>query len=267
MSPPHASDMADTPTGTRFIPLQSFILSTSRCNEATSITKTAEPQYAVTSSAPTTEVPPNPMFHEATDLSLTTGTNKCQDLLLEYLRQRDLTSPVPPTYTAIHLAADYISRLLNAKDVAFYFHGGFAILKLSSANRQTADLDMVVKNGADGYGVFLDLIDTEAAIVQNKEVSDDIFVIVQNGLTMEAVPVDVQPSGWGGTFPDILEETTVVQNGLKFLAPDYILKAKIGCLGNEDRYSRKGGNDMIDALALYDTCVKENRIPVFGMQD
>ena len=123
-----------------------------------------ELQCTLVFSTTTTNVSVNLMYQETTDLSLT--NNKCQDLFLEYLRQRDLNYPISPTCTAIHLAANFLSCLLNTGGVSFYFHGGFAILKLSSANRQTADLDMVVENGAEGYGVILGAINKEASIVQ-----------------------------------------------------------------------------------------------------
>lgn len=58
----------------------------------------------------------------------------------------------------LYNCAMYLHRELNRHNVPYYFLGGFACINVAMTARTTADIDIAVPNGQNGYGVLLEIL-------------------------------------------------------------------------------------------------------------
>lgn len=129
----------------------------------------------------------------------------------------------------------------------YYFCGGFACITVAMTARTTADIDIAVPSGDEGYGVLLDIFSRYPFITDTDHYlpGSHYFFVESSGRFVE---VDGILAGFM-SFPKI-EEANIIRVGplqLNILSPAGLLKLKLSSWANTTR--RKGpkrNGDMTD---------------------
>lgn len=147
----------------------------------------------------------------------------------------------------------FLHTELNKHNVPYYFCGGFACINVGMTARTTADIDIVVPNGEQGFGILLDIL-SRAPFIQDKTETlpkDTYYFYVES--TGNFVEVDSIIAGFMA-YPS-LNEARIVKAGaqmqLNFLEPAGLLRLKLSSWANESR--RKGpkrSGDMSDITSI-----------------
>ncbi|KAL1849367.1 hypothetical protein Daus18300_013298 [Diaporthe australafricana] len=159
--------------------------------------------------------------------------------------------PTPSQYD-LYQCAIWLNKELSAKNVQYYFCGGFACINVGMTARTTSDIDIAVPNGAVGYGTLLDMFSTGPFIKHG----DNHYFYTPNGSFVE---VDGIIAGWQA-FPE-LTKARIIKVGnpqhpelqLPFLEPAGLLRLKLSTWANETRRkSNKRQGDESDIISIRD---------------
>lgn len=152
----------------------------------------------------------------------------------------------------LYHCAMYLHQKLNDRKVPYYFLGGFACINVAMTARTTADIDIAVPNGQEGYGALLDIF-AHAPFVQDTEgiISQDAYFFFVES-TGRFVEVDGVLAGFMA-FPRIEDAGTIeVENlDLKFLNPIGLLRLKLSSWANKTRRSSsKRDGDIVNISSI-----------------
>lgn len=150
------------------------------------------------------------------------------------------------------------TELQVKRGVQYYFVGGFACINVGMTARTTADIDIVVPNGAVGYGTLLDLLSTGPFVKHG----DNYYFYVES--TGSFVEVDGIIGGWQA-FPELTKARLIkVGNPANpemqfvFLEPAGLLRLKLSSWASEARRnSSKRAGDMSDMTSIRDLLVSQ----------
>ena len=162
----------------------------------------------------------------------------------------------------LYNCAMYLHRELSRHNVPYYFLGGFACINVAMTARTTADIDIAVPNGQNGYGVLLEILQ-RAPFVQDTEgfISQDsyFFFVESSGRFVE---VDGILAGFMA-FPKIEQAGTIQLQHLQlnFLNPAGLLKLKLSSWANKSRRSGlKRDGDIIDINSIRNLLIQNGEV-------
>lgn len=163
-----------------------------------------------------------------------------------------------PPMNDLYECAIYLHHELTKSKVPYYFLGGFACINVAMTARTTADIDIAVPNGQNGFGVLLEIFqrppfiqDTEGVLPQ-----DSYFFFVQS--SGRFVEVDGVLAGFMA-FPKIEDASMIrLQNlELNFLNPIGLMELKLSSWPSEVRRNgKKRDGDMTDIMSIRDVLIK-----------
>lgn len=161
----------------------------------------------------------------------------------------------------LYNCAIYLHSHLKARNVDYYFCGGFACINVGMTARSTSDIDIAVPNGQSGYGTLLDIF-ARPPFIQDRTgflPKDSYYFYVESSGNF--VEVDGIIAGFMA-FPEV-DTSKIVRVGgdlhLNFLEPTNLLMLKLSSWANETR--RKGpkrSGDMSDLTSIRDLLISNS---------